>query len=64
MLHDACKKGDLKLVKRLVSEGLDVQFKDEVGKTPLHVACEQSQVCIVTFLYNIVTPYLKKSSVG
>ena len=37
-LHEAAKEGDLAKVKRLITEGSDVNVRDEIGFTPLHFA--------------------------
>ena len=49
-LHDACRKGDQKVVRYLISSGdYDPDFRDELDRTPLHCACEGS-LDIVRFL--------------
>jgi len=40
-IHDAALKGDINKVKYLVSEGSDVNAKDENELTPLHYAAKQ-----------------------
>ena len=46
-LHTACKNGDLARVKKLVSEGADVNKKDKLGYTPIHDCILQGvQFCI------------------
>ena len=37
-LHGACYKGDIEAVKRHLAAGADVNAKDEIGWTPLHLA--------------------------
>jgi ankyrin repeat protein/ppGpp synthetase/RelA/SpoT-type nucleotidyltranferase len=38
MLENACMDGDLRTVKRLLKDGVDVNTKNELGQTALHVA--------------------------
>ena len=37
-LHQAAERGDVGAVEKLVSEGVDVNVRDEGGATPLHAA--------------------------
>ena len=37
-VHEAAKEGDLAKVKSLITEGSDVNVRDEIGFTPLHFA--------------------------
>lgn len=49
-LHEACKKGELEVVKRLIDEGADVNAKD-LGWTPLHeVAAFSGNIAIARLL--------------
>ncbi|MEM0459829.1 MAG: ankyrin repeat domain-containing protein [Thermofilaceae archaeon] len=49
-LHEAARKGDLQLVKKLVVKGADVNAKDLSGWTPLHYAAKEGHLEIVQFL--------------
>ena len=40
-LHEAVREGDLKLVENLLSEGANVNEKDEDGETPLHWSAQE-----------------------
>jgi len=41
LLHEACLRNDLKLVKLLLDRGANVKAKNKWGWTPLHLACER-----------------------
>lgn len=49
-LHEACIKGDLKRVKSLISQGHDVNPRDNAGWIPLHEACNHGHYDIVEYL--------------
>ena len=50
-LHWACQKGEIELVKTLVEqEGISIESKDNLGDTPLHIACENNHFMIVKYL--------------
>ncbi|XP_046550137.1 ankyrin repeat and EF-hand domain-containing protein 1-like [Haliotis rubra] len=51
-LHNACKKGDLKRVRRILSRGLvDMNIRDEKhGGTPLMVAAQEGHCRIFSYL--------------
>ena len=36
--HDAAENGDVALLKSLIDEGVRVDSRDEIGRTPLHYA--------------------------
>lgn len=40
-LHEAAKEGNLAEVERLLSKGVNVNYKDEYDKTPLHLVAIQ-----------------------
>ena len=50
-LFEAVEKGNLALVKQLVSKGANINAKDELlGITPLHLAAEKGNLDIVKYL--------------
>jgi len=49
-LTDACEKGDLATVRKLLDKGVDVNWKDELGFTPLSWASGYGHVQIVKLL--------------
>ncbi|KAK7473421.1 hypothetical protein BaRGS_00035348 [Batillaria attramentaria] len=49
-LLGACKSGDLEKVITILSGGVDPNWSDREGKTPLHIACEHGQADIVSHL--------------
>lgn len=49
-LHEAIKKGDIELAKRLIAEKKGIGVKDESGATPLMVAAEKGPLDVVSFL--------------
>ncbi|KAL7304469.1 hypothetical protein TKK_0003263 [Trichogramma kaykai] len=48
-LHGACFSGDVEAVKRLVSQGVDVNVNSYTC-SPLHIACKYRRVDVVKFL--------------
>ena len=51
ILHVACKKGDLSIVKKVLEAGADPIITDRFGYTPLHYACENSHLeCVREFM--------------
>lgn len=52
ILWKAASSGDLKRVESLISNGADVNSKNEDGLTPLHVAAVRGQLAVVDFLIN------------
>ena len=51
ILHVACKKGDLSIVKKVLEAGADPIITDRFGYTPLHYACENSHLeCFREFM--------------
>jgi len=51
-LHDAAKTGDLKQVKALLKQGIDVNSKNKQGATPLHWAAFKGHVDVAKELIN------------
>ena len=50
-IFNYCRKGELKCVQYLIDEEkVDVNIRDEQGKTPLHYACAKDHLPIVVFL--------------
>jgi uncharacterized protein len=49
-LHGAAWSGDLREVKRLISAGADVNWRDSVGETALFGACAWGHQDVVRFL--------------
>lgn len=49
-LHEACIKGDIKRVKSLISQGHEVNPRDNAGWIPLHEACNHGHYEIVEYL--------------
>jgi ankyrin repeat protein len=49
-LHKASYFGNVQLVKELVEHGVDMEAKDIVGMTPLHLACSQGHLAVVNDL--------------
>jgi ankyrin repeat protein len=49
-LHFACLSNSFQIVKYLVSNGADVNARNENGETPLHFAAKQSSKEIVQYL--------------
>lgn len=55
-LHSACLRGEASEVGRLLSQcGDSVNVQNICGKTPLHVACTQSNLEIVDILLSVGT---------
>lgn len=49
-LHNAAKIGDLKQVKALIKQGIDVNSKNKQGATPLHWAAFKGHVDVAKVL--------------
>jgi hypothetical protein len=47
-----CKAGDIETVSRLVESGVDVNKKDDHGRTPLHIASQYGHDRLVYYLVN------------
>jgi hypothetical protein len=56
VLHEACKRGDLKSVELLVTNGADVMKKNDKGILPINYAYENGHIEIINYL----TKSLKK----
>lgn len=49
----ACKENNLAEIKRLLSEGADINASDDLGLTPLLFACDHKNYALITFfLFN------------
>jgi ankyrin repeat protein/beta-lactamase regulating signal transducer with metallopeptidase domain len=49
-LHEAAAIGDVSLVKSLISQGMDVDAKDDNGQTPLHEAAKRGHKDVAELL--------------
>ena len=49
-LYDACARGDVPLVKRMLSKGSDPNMKDYDMRRPLHLAAEEGHIEVVRLL--------------
>lgn len=49
-LITACHVGYLKEVQRLFDKGVDLNYQDSLGNTPLHYACERGHIEVAQFL--------------
>jgi hypothetical protein len=52
-LHNAARRGQLKLVKSLVDSGMDVSQRDNLGNSPLLCAVENSHMEVIRYLADI-----------
>jgi len=53
LIIDAAKQGNISEVKRLVTQGTDIQFSDEFMMTPLHHAAYRARYDVVAYLIKI-----------
>lgn len=49
-LIDACKSGNVKMAELLISQGVDVNFKNQKNETPLGQACWNNRLSIIELL--------------
>lgn len=49
-LFDACKKGDIETVKRLIGDGLSVELRDDSNSSLLGIAMRKGHIELVKFL--------------
>jgi len=59
LLLEGCFKNDLLLVKHSISNGCDINFQDYDKRTALHIACEENNEKIISFLLNNGSKYLE-----
>ena len=52
LLHIAAEAGNLKVIEKLLEKGVDINAKDEDGKTALHIAAERGHLNAVKLLIN------------
>jgi len=51
VMHMACRRGNLRLVRYLVERGASVKCVDDFGRTPLHDACWTPEPCFDVVMY-------------
>lgn len=51
LLHAACAYGNFELVTKLLSSGLNVNFEDRFGQTPMHFAVRSRCLDLVMYLH-------------
>ena len=49
-LHEACRKGHVRIVRYLAGTGCSTQCENKMGDTPLHEACCEDRVGTVRYL--------------
>lgn len=59
LLHIACHKDELALVRTLIRNGCDVNITDKLGRTALHIACEYSNEDSIELLIDVCDVNLK-----
>lgn len=52
-IHQASQAGDIETVKAFITNGVDVNSKNETGKTPLHLAAECGNEAIAELLLTV-----------
>ncbi|OTF70857.1 ankyrin repeat domain containing protein, partial [Euroglyphus maynei] len=50
-LHLAILKRQINLIPLLIAKGVSLTFQDNLGNTPLHIACKYSLVNIVEIIF-------------
>ena len=50
ILIDLCEKESIEIIQRFVKAGADVNASDDIGHTPLHIACIYKRPDVVNFL--------------
>ena len=53
--RNSCQLGQIEIVKDLISQGVDVKSKDQLGRDGLFWAAERGQVEIVKLLMSLLT---------
>jgi ankyrin repeat protein len=63
-LHEAIRQGDLSIIKLLIASGSDINKRNLLGYTPLHVACLNDDVEVVRYLLDIGADIRIKTAAG
>ena len=64
LLAAACYTNSLKIVKYLVDNGADINFKDDFGKSCFMIACSEGKLNIAQFLLSRGANINDKDSMG
>ena len=49
-IFDACRAGNVSVLEKHLGENADVNIRNGLGQTPLHIACKYGRVEVVKFL--------------